>query len=360
MIFRSLFIGVLTLSFCTAISQDKLPASALHPYGRYWRSGSQLELAGPAAHFGFRATGAECNLFAFTRNDHDYLQYEVDGRYKGKIVIKDSAHAPTLLKLGTPGPHTVWIYRTTESGAGALVIQKITGKGLQPLARPNAPGIEFIGNSITCGAAADTAEYPCTLGGYFDHSNSYDAYGPRVARALRANYVLSSVSGIGVYRNWNSNSPTMPEVYGNADLRDNSRRPWDFTAWQPSVVSIALGTNDLSHGDGHTPRQPFDSAAFVSAFTKFIQTVKSHYPAARIAILNSPTVGGKDGILLRNCIVAVKARVDALYPSDKPIALHFFGPMTVRGCGGHPSVEDHGLLADELVPFFRQLLQTAK
>jgi lysophospholipase L1-like esterase len=360
MFFRTLFICLLTLSSFFVWSQDQLPASALHPYGRYWRNGSQLELIGPAAHFGFRTTGSECRLYAFIRNNHDYLQYEVDGIYRGKFVIGDSVQGPVLLKIGAPGPHTIWIYKTTEGGAGPTFIQKITGTGLQQLRRPNAPMIEFIGNSITCGAAADTAEYPCALGGYFDHSNAYNAYGPRVARALKANYILSSVSGIGVYRNWNSNSPTMPEVYGNADLRENSQRPWDFAAWHPSVVSIALGTNDLSHGDGHTPRQPFDSTAFVDACTKFIKTVKSHYPTARIAILNSPTVGGTDGILLRNCLVAVKSRVDALYPSDKPIALHFFQPMAVRGCGGHPSVEDHGLLADELVPFFRQLLQTAK
>jgi hypothetical protein len=30
--------------------------------------------------------------------------------------------------------------------------------------------------------------------------------------------------------------------------------------------------------------------------------------------------------------------------------------MNARGCGGHPSVEDHAILAKELVPFFKSLL----
>jgi hypothetical protein len=30
--------------------------------------------------------------------------------------------------------------------------------------------------------------------------------------------------------------------------------------------------------------------------------------------------------------------------------------MQARGCGGHPNVEDHAILADELLPFFKKLL----
>ena len=33
-----------------------------------------------------------------------------------------------------------------------------------------------------------------------------------------------------------------------------------------------------------------------------------------------------------------------------------FAPMRAAGCGGHPSVEDHAELAQELVPFLKGLL----
>lgn len=39
-----------------------------------------------------------------------------------------------------------------------------------------------------------------------------------------------------------------------------------------------------------------------------------------------------------------------------PVALYFFNPMQANGCSGHPNVEDHAILANELVPFFRKLL----
>jgi hypothetical protein len=60
-------------------------------------------------------------------------------------------------------------------------------------------------------------------------------------------------------------------------------------------------------------------------------------------------------MLLQNCLEAVKSVVDA-QKKTKPIALYFFKPMQARGCSGHPSVEDHGILAGELVPFFKSLL----
>ena len=110
--------------------------------------------------------------------------------------------------------------------------------------REDLPLIEFIGNSITCGAAADPSEVPCGSGEYHDQHNAYYAYGPRVARALNTNFLLSSVSGAGIYRNWNSDGPALPLLFEQSDLRENSSRPWNFDLYSPDIVSIALGTND--------------------------------------------------------------------------------------------------------------------
>jgi hypothetical protein len=68
-------------------------------------------------------------------------------------------------------------------------------------------------------------------------------------------------------------------------------------------------------------------------------------------------IGGTSGNLLQNCLTAVKQNVDALYPSSKPVALFFFKPMQAHGCTGHPSVADHAILAEELVPFLKPMLQ---
>ena len=131
---------------------------------------------------------------------------------------------------------------------------------------------------------------------------------------------------------------------------------WNFKTYSPKIVSIALGTNDMSHGDGIHARQPFDSAVFVKDYAAFVQLVKSKYPKAIIALLSSPMINGNERLLLQNCLTAVKQHIDVLYPSDKPVALFFFQPMHAGGCSGHPSVADHAILANELFPFFKSLM----
>jgi len=149
----------------------------------------------------------------------------------------------------------------------------------------------------------------------------------------------------------------MPQVYEKTDLQDDDRRFWDFKTYRPRIVSIALGTNDFSNGDGKSPRLPFDSVHFVRNYIRFIQLVKSKYPKARIALLSSPMLNGDRRELLQHCLAATKDAVDHQYVSDKPVALYFFRPMQAKGCGGHPNLADHQILAEELRPFFEKLLE---
>jgi lysophospholipase L1-like esterase len=348
------------LSFSsTAASKDTLNASSLRPYGRYEQNPhGNLELISSAVHFGFRFTGPNCSLFAALSDpsSHNYLQYTVDGIYYRRIKISGTMNRPYQIADLGKGVHTVWIYKATEATTGPIFIQKIVGHQMIALKIPERPLIEFIGNSITCGAQDDPSEIPCNEGEYHDHHNAYYAYGPRVARMLNMNFILSSVSGIGIYRSWNTTGPSMPQVYEKTDFLLNSNRNWEFKTYTPRVVSIALGTNDFSDGDGRTPRLPFDSAVFVNNYIRFIELVKSKYPVAQIALLSSPMLNGKKRTTLQNCLTIVKALIDKKYPSNKKIALFFFKPMAARGCGGHPSVEDHKILAKELTPFFKKLM----
>jgi hypothetical protein len=66
-----------------------LPATALKPYGRALiNKAQQLELISSAVHFGFSFAGKECQLFAALPHgqDHNYLQYEVDGVYQRRVA----------------------------------------------------------------------------------------------------------------------------------------------------------------------------------------------------------------------------------------------------------------------------------
>ncbi len=336
-----------------------LSATSLKPFGRTAiNEQQQLELISSAAQVGFSFEGPECTVMASVPAwlSHNYLQYELDGVYQKRLRISSKTAAPVVIKAGTGGRHTVWLYKATEARTGPVFLHQISGTNLHAVERPEAPLIEFIGNSITCGAAADPSEVPCGSGVYHDHHNAYLAYGPRVARAVGANFLLSSVSGIGLYRNWNSDGPAMPQVYEKTDFGETSMPLWDFGRYSPAVVSIALGTNDLSRGDGKKPRAAFDSAAFVNAAVLFVAQVKQKYPKAKIVLLSSPMTNGEARERLQNCLSAVKAVVDQRYLREAPVGLFFFRPLQAKGCTGHPNVEDHALMADQLLLFFKTVL----
>ncbi len=341
------------------LTKDSLSATSLQPTGRYRiNANKHLELISSAAHVGFSFEGTRCLVYTnLPAGGHSYLQWELDGKYQERVRIEANNEEPIEILAPHKGRHTVWLYKATEAHTGPIALERIRGARVSILIKPAAPVIEFIGNSITCGAAADLSGVPCGRGEYHDQHNAYQAYGPRVARALGVNFVLSSVSGIGIYRNWNSAGPTMPQVYDKIDFQESTQQTWNHYTFPPRVVSIALGTNDFSAGDGNTQRAAFDSTSFVQNYIGFVRKIRAIHPNVQIALLGSPMIGGENGVLLQNCIMAVKREIDAAYPNAKPVAVHFFKPMQPRGCTGHPSVEDHAILAEELTPFFRELLR---
>ena len=333
-------------------------AKELLPMGRTRMRGDSLELVSSGAHFGFAFKGRDCKIYVSIPDwlDHNYLQFEVDGEYQRRIRISKETPQPITIRVQGRGKHSIWIYKATEATTGPIYIKRISGEEIKPIPTSTQPVIEFIGNSITCGAAADTSEVACGMGQYYDQHNAYYAYGPRLAKKLGVNFVLSSVSGIGIYRTWNNESPSMPQVYEKLDFLENGKRVWEFSSHRPQIVSIALGTNDLSNGDGKTGRAPFDSVKFVSNYISFITLVKSKYPKAQILLLSSPMLDDQKKTTLENCLTAVKKNVDVKFPTGKKVVLYFFKPMQARGCTGHPSVDDHAILAEEVFPVLKGML----
>lgn len=339
--------------------QNLLKGSDLKPLGRYDLNGSELELISSACHVGFEFKGKSCTLYArsFDTDAHGYIQYEIDGKYGGRIRIADTLANEIVIKAEKDSIHQVWVYKATEAHSGPIFIKKISGNTIKSIERPRKKLIEFIGNSITCAAAADDSEIKCGAGVYHDQHSAYFSYASRVARSVDANYILNSVSGIGIYRNWNSEGPTMPQVYDKTDFQLESIRKWDFEKYTPDVISIALGTNDYSDGDGGYDRKPFDKKIFTENYIEFVKTVKAKNPNASIILLSSPMINGERRIILQNCLTDVKNSIDKSYPNDKPVTLHFFKEMNPRGCSYHPSVEDHEILAREVESVFLGLLK---
>lgn len=290
-------------------------------------------------------------------DDYNYVSIELDNAFYGRFKVSgNSSSYITVNATPSKAPHLLKIFKATEAQNGMVIVEGFKADKIKKPNTKKKPLIEFIGNSITCGMGNDISETPCGGAKWYDQHNAYFAYGPVLSRKLDVNFMLSSVSGIGIYRNWNSDGPVMPEVYESAYLTKDSTQRWDFKTKTPDIVSIALGTNDLSDGDGIKKRLPFDSSLFVTNYIKFLKTVYSHYPKTQLVLLSSPMLDGQKAKLLFNCLIAVKEEVTLSVPGIKPIVLYRFKPMQPKGCSYHPSKEDHQKLANELEGVFKELV----
>ncbi|TDO71477.1 GDSL-like lipase/acylhydrolase family protein [Flavobacterium chryseum] len=318
-------------------------------------------LIGTASSVSFNFIGNKCAISLQSVDSwehHNYVSLVLDGKYIGKLRIEKGAVQSFPIKVtSNKKVHNLTIYKTTEAHSGGIFFYGTTAK-LTSISSKKKKKIEFIGDSITCGAASDPSDVPCDKGEYFDHHNGYYAYGPILSRKIDVDYLMSSVSGIGMYRNWNDENKDeaiMPEVYENLYLtKDPSKPKYDF-AFQPDIISIALGTNDFSGGDGKKERLPFNAEKYVSNYINFIKMLYKHNPKAQIVITNSPMVNGERAVVFEDCLNKVKSA----FTEDKrhkPIQIFKFKQMTPKGCSGHPDVSDHKILAAEYGPFLKKLL----
>jgi hypothetical protein len=322
-------------------------------------SASEVKLIGSASSVTMQFTGDTCVIYL--KNDtpnglHNYISLELDGEDLGRTRLDgDSTIAMPVEITFQRDQHELTIYKSTEAANGNVIFSGVFCQQLVEQPVMSNKSIEFIGNSITCGMGNDTLDIPCHTDQWYDQHNAYWAYGPIASRALKVNYMLSSVSGIGIYRNWNvEDGPTMPMVYENRYLNTDTSKKWDFSSFKPDVVSIALGTNDFSDGDGIHERHPFDASLFTSKYIKFVETIYSHYPETQIALLSSPMITGEKDSIFVKCLTNVKNHFQS--SNHKPIAIFQFEGITPHGCDYHPDIDDHMQMAEQLIPFYQQLL----
>lgn len=327
----------------TAKDFFKAGNSLIQYYGRIQKTDVDLpRFWSPGVYIKARFTGDDCSFFLNDQelygNVHNYLEVIVDGK-PYRFQTKFASNKITLHGLSNDA-HTITICKDTESGNGYLEFAGIECKKLLQLPAKPAEKIEFIGNSITCGFGADTSEIGCAKGQWYDQHNAFMAYGPLTARALNAQWELTSVSGIGMIHSCCGMEILMPQVYDKIDLRDDSI-PYDFNAYVPDIVTICLGQNDGIQ----------DSTAFCSAYVDFVKTVRGKYAKAKIILLSSPMADAKLRAVLKNYLISID---DYFHQhGDKNVYQYIFEKQYNHGCMSHPDLKEHREIADLLIHFIK-------
>ena len=275
--------------------------------------------------------------------NHNYLEIVVDGMEK-RIQTKSAYDTIVVAENLKPGVHTLIISKNTEANIGFLELIGIRCKQLiKPNPKPKRR-IEFIGNSITSGTGSDISSIPCGKGVWQDQHNAYLSYGAITARTLNAQYHLSSVSGIGLMRSCCNMNIIMPKVFDKISMR-NDTIAWDFSKYQPDVVTVCLGQNDGVQ----------DSAIFCSNYILFLKQLRSYYPKATFLLLSSPMADTRLRSFMRSSIISVINSMNK--QGGKKVYSYIFEKQFSSGCDYHPDLKEHRVIADQLSSYIRKIMK---
>lgn len=316
---------------------------------------SCVQFTYPGVSLWARFTGTSVGIVA--KPGSGYFMVEIDDHKATKVLVGENDSIMMLAEALPEGVHELRLmyaqegYEQRPAIRGVLVDE---GARMEQTVLPERK-IEFIGNSITCGYGVE-AMTP-NVGFTYDTENHYHTYAAITARTLGAQHYAVARSGIGVYKDYGgpaSGTPglTMPDKYeltlftDNGDISGLER--WDFNRFTPDVVCVNLGTNDTS-------QDRYDVKLLKEAYVKFIKYLRTKYNDAKIVMLSGSMMNGK---ALADCKMCLDEAVKEV--GDREVYRFDFTPGNGSlgyGADWHPSYRQQQKMADELVPFLRELMK---
>jgi lysophospholipase L1-like esterase len=286
-------------------------------------------------------------LVAAFDDDANRYRIRIDGGPE-HLVDRPGRWALRFDGLG-PGPHTARLEKLSEAGAGTFAgfLVPAGGAALDPPA-PSARRIEFIGDSDTVGYGNTSPTRVCEGEEVFLATDTQASFGPRVARAFDADARIVARSGIGLVRNYGGGQDgTMSDLYPLA-LTDEAA-PLAADGWAPQIVVLTLGSNDFATPLGPGEPWPDQSALrdeFQAAVTRFLAGLRARYPDAFLLVAVPREYDGGD------YAVATEAAVEGLRTEGEAAIDLIPLPVLERtACHWHPSLRDHGAMAETLIAY---------
>lgn len=300
-------------------------------------------------------TGTSLKLWVKPKSG--YFMAQIDQAAPFKVAVMGERDSVITLATALPqGSHQLRLMYVVEGyelkpDFRGLILDE-GARLLPPPALPQRT-IEFIGNSITCGYGNESVMAPDPF--EYETENHYLTYAQLTCRALDAYAHVVARSGIGVYRSYGGPKEGTPDnvmttEYEYTNLYDHSER-WDFNRFQPQLVCINLGTNDLSTNN-------YDTTLLKAAYQRFLKQVRSHNPKAKIVFLCGSMLNGKELDIARNILNEVTE--EAHKKGDKEVYRFDFTPQRGDlgfGASWHPSLKQHEKMAAELTTYLRKLMK---
>jgi hypothetical protein len=262
---------------------------------------------------------------------NSFFDVEIDGAKRDSLPPTTVTHR-TISTTLTTANHTIRIILRTNGyncsfGGFYLADGKVlAAKPAQPTRK-----MEFIGDSWTAGDVTLQTGGSSALPRCFEASLTYAR---RTSIAFHAQDKLVARGGRGMVVT--TYGATLPSQYPKI-LCDGTAN-WDFTSWIPSVVCIFLGINDFNNGA--------TDANFRTAYTTFINTVRSHYTNVPIILIG--TTDNINGHSILTNVQAVAQSFTNIYTFSSPVTL-----ATAQALWQHPTPAQHQQIANALIPLIR-------
>lgn len=348
--------------------------SGKEPLTLFW-SGSALELNTSAR-----------NMYVNVNSDYSifeqWIRVEINGYSTIKMpVAKGRTRLCIFHGLETDAVKNVRIIKEVQpiqrDEKSFLQIESIEADGELYAVEDRKYKIEFIGDSITSGEG---------LGGSRGLNEwqpiiftTYKNYAVQTATALRADYRIISQSGWGVYSSWDNNlTHTLPKVYeGVCTVLDNevsrefgAAEENDFEAWQPNVVVVNLGTNDMfaftspawtdpetgivykQRLDADGKHNKEDAAKFADAVYSFIEKIRKCNPNAYILWVY--------GMIGREMLPYIESAVYRYIAEtkDEKVGIQLLPDLKEEweGANNHPGIPSHTAAAQTLTERLKEIL----
>ena len=275
-----------------------------------------------------------------------WYEATVDGKLYAPFALVN--HTPPVSDL-TPytftitapaaGDHVVTLQKRTEEVLG---VTQILGFDRPLLALPpetRTRRFEFIGDSLTVGYGIESPDIANDSSAPYSETNTYGAL---TAKYFNALHQTIACSGRGLVHDFDGNAwgGTMVDRWqrvqegGNHPYNDGVApmfltAPWDFSRFQPDVVTVNLGTNDFTYGP----------IPLRGAFASFFRLIRSKYPGAFIiGIMPSLPIDANRACLRDELTGAI---ADVGDPKLSFLEFPNADPGDGQASAGHPSLITH-------------------
>lgn len=343
--------------------------SNVRPLGRTCQLPDSLWLAfsGSGAEFAFTGRRCDVTLAGDTTALPDATEnlariaIEVDGVRVADTLLNAPEKTCTVVDDSEARSHVVRIVKLSETAMSTCGVRAITVDA--PSIRPTPESsrfIEFVGDSITCGYGVDdpVAEHHFSTA----TEDVTKAYAYRTARALEADHSMVSISGYGIISGFSADGDTrvpnqiIPAYYTKLGFSYGAYQgqtpadvSWDFSARQPDLIVVNLGTNDDSFTQDHQARQ----MEYAAACTAFLRVIRQHNPDAQILCAL-----GIMGDRLYPWLEKAVQDYAAVTGDDRISCLRFAvqDPADGYAADWHPTAETHAKAAQHLTSAIREMM----